>query len=171
MRKITYRQALTKDANLLSALFRQVYMATYATEGITHEFVNFVAQQFSIEKIKEDINNKNSDLWIALHNNNPIAVLQSEYNSPCPIRSELRIEINKLYVLQCFHGKKIGQQLMKFAEERIQSKGEKCIWLWVLKSNLRAVRFYQQQGYKEIGTAYFQMEVNQYNNIVMQKQL
>ena len=45
------------------------------------------------------------------------------------------------------------------------------VWLWVLASNERAVKFYEKQNYQWIGNASFQMEENNYDNKVMTKKL
>lgn len=168
---IKYLPAKTSDSKLLSVLFKTVYIETYGTEGITLEFANFIEKQFSPTKIKRDIQNKSSVIWLATYKTNPVGVIQIEDNRPCPINELMGPEINKLYVLRNFFGNGIGQNLMKIAEVQIRNKGQDKVWLWVLESNLRAIKFYNQQGYKNIGTAYFQMTENRYKNIVMTKNL
>lgn len=167
---IAITPAMTSDCHLLSVLFKTVYINTYGLEGVTEEFSNFIEQQFAPSKIRADIESKDSQLWIAKYKDNPVGVLQVALANACPITKVLHPEINKLYLLSRFFGQGIGQQLMKSAESELLQNGYQSAWLWVLASNERAIGFYQKQGYKNIGTADFQMEVNTYKNIVMQKQ-
>ena len=166
---ITIESAAISESNLLSILFKTVYIDTYGSEGVTNEFANFIETKFSPTKIKENIESEHCDLWVAKFMNNPVGILQVEYANPCPITKEVLPEVNKLYILNRFFGKGIGQKLMKAAEKDILDKGNNSIWLWLLESNERALNFYTKQGYRNIGTAFFQMETNNYKNIVMQK--
>lgn len=171
MNNINFRAALPSDHVLLSLLFKTVYIETYGTKGITHEFANFIEKQFSPNKIKSKIESDTSTLWIASYSNNPVGIIQIDYNNACPIKNTVFPEINKLYILRNFHGRGIGQNLMNIAEKEIRKKGEDKIWLWVLESNIRANEFYIKQGYKNIGIADYPMEENIYTNNVMLKDL
>lgn len=62
-------------------------------------------------------------------------------------------EINAIYLLPDHWGKKIGKELMIFAESELTNMGYKVITLWVLELNHRARRFYEKLGYKYDGTA------------------
>ena len=55
-------------------------------------------------------------------------------------------EIHGLYVLEKYHGKKIGYNLMNEAVKKLFDY--KKIALWVLKGNNRAIRFYEKHGFK-----------------------
>lgn len=168
---ISISPAKNSESKLLAVLFKTVYINTYGTEGVTDEFANFIEKQFAPTKIENDFENGHSSLWVAKYNNNPVGVLQIVYKNPCPVTNKLLPEINKLYILTHFSGKGIGQKLMKVAEQELIQNGHKVVWLWVLDTNKRAIDFYGKQGYKNIGKADFQMEVNSYKNIVMQKEL
>lgn len=163
--------AKASDSKLLSVLFKTVYIETYGTEGITYEFANFIKHQFSHTQIERDIESESSELWVASYKNNPVGVVHIEYKKPCPVNDLIDTEINKLYVLRNFYANGIGQNLMKIAEDQIRKKGQDKVWLWVLETNLRANEFYSKQGFKNIGLADFQMEVNSYTNNVLLKHL
>lgn len=55
-------------------------------------------------------------------------------------------EIHGLYVLEEYHGKKIGFSLMNEAVEQLFDY--KTIALWVLKGNDKAIRFYERYGFR-----------------------
>jgi ribosomal protein S18 acetylase RimI-like enzyme len=171
MSSYNYRLAKIEDAPLLSVLFKQVYMDTYGTNGITAEFVNFTQKQFNPKKIERDIENNNSVLWVATKDNNPIAAIYVPLEKQCPLGEFSSPEINKLYVLRHFFGLNIGQNLMNIAENYLKANGYSNAWLWVLASNKRAVNFYKKMEYEKIGTTIFKMETNDYLNDVMRKTL
>lgn len=168
---ITYRDAVAADAKKLSILYKQVYIHTYGREGVSDEFANFITQQFSVERLSQLLSVHPGNIIVASFHNNLVGVAELEWEKQCPVPPVVAPELNKLYILDWFCGKGIGQGLLQEAEQRVRAKGIKEIWLWVLESNTRAISFYEKHHYKDIGNASFQMEVNRYENKVMLKQL
>ena len=169
--KIVYRKANLSDILKLSILFKQVYIATYGINGVSDEFANFITKQFSVERLENLITNSPENIIVATYQNNLVGVAEVDFNKKCPVQAIIAPELNKLYILEWFCGKGIGQKLIEEAEKLVKAKGVNQMWLWVLETNFRAINFYRKQGYKEIGNALFQMEVNKYENLVMVKEL
>lgn len=168
---ITYRPAGLADLLKLSVLFKQVYIHTYAAEGVSDEFANFITRQFSEERLREAIVANPDTLWVAVYKENLVGVAETTFNKKCPLGDLVAPEINKLYILEHFCGKGVGKGLLQEVEQMLKAKGEKTIWLWVYLPNTRAINFYERQNYKWIGNAFFQMEKNRYENKVMVKEL
>lgn len=59
-------------------------------------------------------------------------------------------EVFALYVLEEYHGRKVGYELMNAALERLSAYQK--IAVWVLKGNDRAIRFYERYGFHFDGT-------------------
>lgn len=169
--KIQYRPAVPEDALCLSVLFRQVYIHNYAIEGIPADFSRFIIEQFSISKIEEKIKTNPNCMLVATYKNNLAGVAEIEYNKTCPVGNLTAPELNKLYVLECFTGLGIGQQLLKNVEQQLKEEGYPELWLWVYAINERAVQFYKKQQYKWLGNAFFELEGIQYENEVLHKKL
>lgn len=60
-------------------------------------------------------------------------------------------EIISLYVLPDFWDTKQGYYLMKFAVDILKGQGFHSIYLWVIKENERATRFYKRFGFRATG--------------------
>lgn len=170
-KEVTYRHANSSDAVKLSILFKQVYIHTYGTEGVSDEFANFITKQFSVERLSHLILNEPDNLIVAEYKGNLVGVAEIEFNKQCPINNIVAPELSKLYILEWFCGKGIGYHLIKNVEQVVKSKGYPQLWLWVLISNERAISFYERQNYQWIGNALFHMEKNTYDNKIMLKQL
>ncbi|WP_111309173.1 GNAT family N-acetyltransferase [Confluentibacter sediminis] len=166
---ISFGKAQLSDSLRISVLLKTVYIQTYAIDGVTFEFANFITKRFSPEHIENIIKENPSQLIIAYQNENPIGAAQIIYNSHCPIRKTPVPELSKLYVLERFYGKGIGFELMKEAEQEVRKKGFKEFNLEVYIKNNRAIDFYKRQGYVSIGNVDFPMEHNTYENLVMNK--
>ncbi|AXT52893.1 GNAT family N-acetyltransferase [Aquimarina sp. BL5] len=171
MTEISYGKAKLPDSLRISVLLKTVYIQTYAVDGVTFEFANFITKRFSPELIETIIKENPSRLIIAYHNGNPIGVAEIIYNSNCPIRKIAIPELNKLYVLERFYGNGIGYGLMNQAEKEVRESGFNEFNLEVYIKNDRAIAFYKRQGYVSIGNVDFPMESNTYENLVMNKVL
>ncbi len=168
---ITYRKAILADAKKLSILYKTVYIQTYGIEGVSDEFANFITKQFAVERLEDLIKKHPDNIIVADHKTNLVGVAEIEFDKKCPIGTLVAPELNKLYILEWFCGKGVGSNLLKEAENIVRSKGIDKMWVWMLESNARAISFYEKHGYKYIGDAPFQMEVNRYENKVMVKEL
>ena len=171
MAEITYGKAKLTDSLRISVLLKTVYIQTYAVEGVTFEFSNFITKRFSLEHIESIIKENPLRLLIAYMNENPIGVVEIIYNSICPIRKIPIPELSKLYVLERFYGKGIGLGLLTLAENQLMEDGYTELNLEVWKQNERAIVFYKKQGFVSIGNVDFPMEFNTYENFVMNKKL
>ena len=55
-------------------------------------------------------------------------------------------ELRAIYVLADFWGKGVGQKLFKAALSEFAKRGYEGFYLWALKENSRARRFYEKMG-------------------------
>lgn len=168
---IIIRKATLTDTLKLSVLFKQVYIQTYGLDGVTDEYANFITNQFAVEKLEHTIRNAPDNITVAVYKDNLVGVAEIEWNSKCPLGNLVAPELSKLYVLEWFSGIGVGYRLLKAAEEVILLKGFNELWLWVYLYNPKAIAFYERQGYNSIGNAFYQMEFNNYENMVMFKKL
>lgn len=171
MNEISFGKAKLSDSLRISVLLKTVYIQTYAVDGVTFEFANFITNRFSTENIENIIKENPSRLIIAYQNGNPIGVTDIIYESICPIRKISVPELSKLYILERFYGKGIGYGLLSESEKEVSKNGFSEFNLEVYINNERAITFYERQGYVSIGNVDFPMESNTYENLVMNKVL
>lgn len=171
MDAVIIRPATLPDSKKLSVLFKVVYIQTYGLEGVSDEFANFITSQFSTERLERIIRDDPDALLVAEYKDNLVGVLEIHYDKPSPVGELTAPELNKIYILDWFCGKGIGEQLVREAEKLIRERGYKQLWLWFLKSNQRAHNFYLKHGFRLLGEAPFEMEENTYMNFVMAKAL
>lgn len=171
MNTISYRFANLTDVKKLSVLLKQVYIHTYGQDGVSDEFANFITDKFSEETLTKKIKEHPEGLIVADNKTNLVGVAYLEYNQKSPVGEVFGTELSKLYILEWYTGKGIGRQLLSFVEDFLRARKINNLWLWVLDSNERAIRFYKRNGFQIIGKALFKMEVNTYDNFVMYKSI
>ena len=65
------------------------------------------------------------------------------------------LEIRRIYSSQEYIGKGVGKELMSASIQEAKQRGCDSIWLGVWEKNPRAISFYKQWGFKEVGTHIF----------------
>jgi ribosomal protein S18 acetylase RimI-like enzyme len=162
------RVANIEDTKNIAVLKQQVWIATYAVDGIRNEFSNYALRAFTPKNIRSTIQDKNRIILIAENNNHLVGHVEIALNEKCPVELENDCpEIAVLYVLERFMGKGIGKMLLHEAIEKIKELGYKSTWLTVYHKNHKALEFYQRNHFIPIGFTNFVMDGNRYENKVM----
>jgi diamine N-acetyltransferase len=164
------RTATTEDAGNLAILKQQVWIATYATEGIRKEFSDYVISAFTVEKVSAALTAPSRKTWVAVNGIHLVGCIEIDFY---PHQDSLPAtpEITVLYVLERFCGTGIGRSLLNCAISELKAKGFPCTWLTVYHENERALRFYLKHGFYESGETFFHMEGNRYKNILLKLDL
>lgn len=165
---IEIRKAELRDINNLAVLKQQVWISTYATEGLIAEFSSYVLSEYSVENIKMSIENKKSMTLVAICNNCLVGCVEILLAPQSPIDDiEPCIEITTLYILERFQNKGIGKTLLNESLKIIESLQHNKMWLSVYYKNERAIDFYQRQNFTRIGEIDFRLGKEKYKNYLM----
>ncbi len=95
-----------------------------------------------------------------------------QLNSPSEfIESTKSCKLQKIYVLKEYLSQGIGAQLNQLIYDKAISNNSQYIWLSVLKSNEKAVRFYERNLYTITGEHLFSIGKEYFDFWVMSKKL
>jgi ribosomal protein S18 acetylase RimI-like enzyme len=166
-----YRQASAEDALCLCVLASQVFLDTYATNGVNLDLANEVTSVLSKESFLNRLERSTVELLVAAHGGYVVGFLDLDFGSPCPDAAVTGVEILRLYVQQAFQRRKVGRTLMSLAEERVRNAGHKATWLTAWVGNLRARDFYRTLGYKDVGSTQYVIGGQEYENRILVKEL
>ncbi|NTW23839.1 MAG: GNAT family N-acetyltransferase [Lentimicrobium sp.] len=165
---INIRVAELSDMSNLVVLKQQVWVATYAEEGIRAEFSDYLLATFTLENEKALLENTQKKTLVAEHNGHLIGCAVIAFDEVCPLPANgHNPEIAVLYVLERFTGMGLGKILLDKALQEIKESGFDAAWLTVYHKNERAIDFYKKYGFTDIGIAFFEMQGNQYENRVL----
>jgi diamine N-acetyltransferase len=165
--KTAIRQATSGDAERLSVLATQVWLHTYATDGISPVIARYVLDELSASKFAAILTQNNSIILIAEVDGNTVGYALVKVDAPCPSGSPT-VEVASLYVQEHFARQGIGSTLLRECQQIARRrKGSADIWLTVNAQNAPAIAFYVQQGLVKTGTAYFELGGEKHENHVM----
>jgi len=135
---ITIRKALLEDAYNYTDCFIACLQTAY--KGIvSDDFLNnlSVEKEQRAEKFRKSLTNPEIDVYCVTFEKEMIGFLTTH---------KIDSEIWSIYLLEEFRGKGHGKVMLDFALESLQHIGHKKITLWVFEENIRARRFYENNG-------------------------
>lgn len=132
----------------------------------------YLDERFSIEKLTAELNDKNAIFYFAQLENKIVGYLKINFgDSQTELKDDKSLEIERIYVLKEFQGKKIGQILYDKAIEIAKQKDADYIWLGVWEENPRAIKFYKKNGFVEFDKHIFKLGNDEQTDIMMKLKL
>ena len=171
-RPVRLRTAEAEDALCLSVLAMQVFLDTYATEGIRPQIAREVLTGYSQSSFTTAISDPQSRLCVAERSGHLVGFAQvtlATTHELAPVGRQA--ELLRLYVQEPFTGKKVGSRLLAQAEQLAYEAGASVLWLTPWVHNHRALAFYQRRGYQDFGLTHFVFEGESHENRVHAKHL
>ncbi|RXQ88473.1 GNAT family N-acetyltransferase [Ancylomarina salipaludis] len=165
------RQANIDDALNIKYLKTQVWLHTYATQGVCNEYTEYLDANFTVENCLKKIEDKSKFCLVAEQNGFLIAYCELDFTAISPENKQNIAEMTILYVSEHFHGQGIGKALIIEAEKRLASLGRYTYWLSCYIENKNAIEFYKYLGFKSSSSIFFTMNDNRYENLVFQKEI
>jgi len=166
--EILIRPAEGRDAINLAALAIQVWLDTYATEGIRGAISKYVLTEFTPEKFEDYIGNPSHSLFVAERSEHVVGYAMIAFDVPCLDRPNLDTELVTLYVQERFKRKGIGSALLTACLEEAKRRTlRRELWLTVNNQNKRALEFYAEKGFQRIGATLFQLDDERHENSVL----
>ncbi len=166
--ELLIRKAKNEDALNLAALSIQVWLHTYATEGIRNSLSEYVFTEYTKERFEGIIADSNRILLVAETDNHLVGFATVCLNSPCNDVPGVTTELATLYVQEHFHQMGIGTKLLIACREQAQLRtGNPEFWLSVYFQNLRAIQFYKKHGFSKRGSFFFEFGGERHENYVL----
>ncbi len=165
-RDFTLRPATQSDVLTIAVLGMQVFMDTYATEGVRDAIAREALESFAPETISANIERSDSIFLLAEVDEHLVGFTQICLQTGHPLVSDQHAaELKRLYVQERFVGHGIGWQLLRSAEREASARGASTIWVTVWERNTRALQFYPRQGYEETGLAVHRLQAESHPNV------
>jgi ribosomal protein S18 acetylase RimI-like enzyme len=160
------------DALSVAALAIQVFLDTYATDGIRSDLAREAFNEYSSLRFEERLADPTRLFILAEREGHllgfaELSLVHTRPNDQTPEGKELI----RLYVQPAFQREGIGSALLRSAELKCASPQAQTLWLTAWAGNQRALSFYRACGYHDVGSTSYVFEGNAYENRILVKQL
>lgn len=156
------RTAVKSDSANLAALSLQVWLDTYAVEGIRDKISDYALSAFTPSNFSDLIAAASHDILLYTENDHLVGFvavnLTSEFESP-----KNGYEVATLYVSAHFQGKGIGKALLKALIKRYGAP----FWLATWCQNSGGLDFYRHLKFVDIGKLNFDLDGELFENVVL----
>jgi ribosomal protein S18 acetylase RimI-like enzyme len=169
---INLRKVTLKDIDQYREISRQTFFETFSARNTQENMNKYLEEEFSIEKLTAELNNSDSEVYFAELDGNVIGYLKLNFGqSQTELQDDGALEIERIYVLKDFHGKKVAQILYQKALQIAKQKGADYVWLGVWEENPRAIAFYKKNGFIEFDKHIFKLGDDKQTDIMMKLKL
>jgi len=168
MNHISIKKIKPEDVRDLSIISKTTFLETYADNNTKEDMKEYIEENFSLNKLFPELIDENSEFYFAVFDNNIAGYLKLNFGvSQTEIKESNSLEIERIYVLKEFQGKKIGQLFYETAIQVAKQKGIDYIWLGVWEKNLKAIGFYKKNGFFEFDKHIFKLGNDKQTDILM----
>ena len=165
---ITIAQITVETIPALQILGMQTFIETFSEHNSKEDMELYLASSFNIEKLTSELENANSKFYFAADGQNKIGYLKVNLDTAqSDIKDADSLEIERIYVMKSYFGKKVGQLLYEKAFSIAKELRLKYIWLGVWEKNERALQFYKKNGFVEFDQHQFVLGEDVQNDILM----
>ena len=148
MNNIEIKRATIDDLDQLQKIGRITFSETFSSVNTEENMNKYLNEEFSVQKLSGELQDKHAEFYFALLDGAVIGYLKINFGaSQTELKDDKAVEIERIYVLNAFHGKKIGQLLYDKAIQISKEKNAEYVWLGVWEENLKAIRFYTKNGF------------------------
>lgn len=172
MKEIEIVKINEKDVAKLQAISKQTFHETFGAVNTEENMVRYLEESFSMERLSSELNNPDAGFYFAMLDEEVIGYLKLNTGaSQTELKDNKALEIERIYVSQAFHGKKVGQLLYEKAIQVAQDAGVEYVWLGVWEENARAIRFYEKNGFVPFDKHLFKLGDDIQTDIMMKLKL
>lgn len=156
--QITIRTARSDEAETLSRFAARLFLSTYGPVCREADVLAYIAEHFTPERQVAEL--RAPGAWTLVVEEGGRWVGYAQLRMHAPPTGEVGaapVEIARFYVDPAWHGRGVAPRLMQACLRRIREAGGDSVWLSVWQENGRAIRFYEKEGWRRIGTRSFRM--------------
>lgn len=164
---LVLRSAAKEDAPRLAVLATQVWLHTYATDGIGDDIARHVLSELGVERYAALLADPGVRILMAETSDRLVGMAVARVGAPCPVGAPSTVELQTLYVQAHFVGRGIGTRLLQAVERLARSQASCAPWFTVNARNAPALAFYARHGYTRVGTDWFKLGDAHHENHVL----
>ncbi|MBK8323536.1 MAG: GNAT family N-acetyltransferase [Betaproteobacteria bacterium] len=166
------RLAIPVDAVTLAALSVQVFLDTYATEGVRQDLAIEAFETYSVAAFAERLAEPGRIFILAEAGSGLLGYAEVLLASlPAPAGGVTGAELVRLYVQPAAQRHGIGRALLSRMEQAVAGAGLAAVWLTAWEGNIDARAFYSRLGYADVGATTYTFQGNDYPNRVLARRL
>ena len=166
------KKADLSDVALIERLGKTSYQEHFGHLWSIRGLENYLNSHFSEQALIAQLKTPYIRYYIPYYNQSPAGILKVKFHREIPAPPmDFGLELEKIYLLDEFTGKGIGNFIMENAKGIAAQNGESFLWLDVLKTNHRARKMYETQGFEIVNEIKFSTDIQEIGMWIMRLNL
>lgn len=172
MESIIIQKVTPQEIDLLQQIGRQTFFETFSAGNTEENMSKYLEEGFSKEKLAAELADPNALFYFAWLDQKVVGYLKLNFGaSQTELKDDKAVEIERIYVVKDFHGKRVGQLLYEKALEVAREAKASWVWLGVWEENPRAISFYKKNGFVEFDKHIFKLGNDEQTDLMMKLML
>jgi len=165
---VKIRKIKILDLAQLQKIGISTFTETFTEHNTKEDLEKYLKESFAADKLIGELENPDAVFYFAEVDDTVIGYLKINFgDAQTELKDNKSVEIERIYVLQAYHGKKIGQLLFNKAIEIAKEHQAHYVWLGVWEENHRALQFYKKNGFVQFDTHIFKLGNDEQTDIMM----
>jgi len=155
---LTIRHATITDVPDLRRVAITTQIDTFGAYNTEANMKAYLDHAYSLENLTRELTDEGSQNYLAFYGEELAGFARLRKSQEADhLLGTNTLEMQRLYVLNKYHGKKIGAALMREAIRFASQQKIEWLWLGVWERNFRAQEFYARWGFVRFSEHVFQM--------------
>ena len=158
MDNFVIKECSLEDIENVKYISEKTFYETFSEDNTEENMENYLKENFSYDKMTSEISNTYSKFYIVESNDEVVAYMKINFDKAQTEEGyDNTLEVQRIYVLEDFKGKRIGKALIQKAIEIGKESNVDYLWLGVWEHNIKAIGFYEKLGFKKFDTHIFKL--------------
>ena len=152
------RETTFGDLPALQRVAIQTQVDTFMAYNTEANMKTYLDKAYNLESLKQELQEPGARNCLAFIDDDLAGFVRLRESTEVEhLLGKNTIEMQRLYVLHQFHGRKVGAALMRDTLAYARSKKYEWLWLGVWEKNVRAQTFYTRWGFERFSEHVFKM--------------
>jgi len=163
-----FRSATPDDAEVLAAFGERTFRETFGPHNRPEDMDAYCGATYTVAGQRHELADPDRETLIARRGDEVAGYAQLRAGpAPDCVTGPDPIEILRFYVDGRWHGRGLAQALMDAAVHAAERRSARTLYLAVWEKNLRAIAFYERQGFRRAGERGFVLGADHQTDNVM----
>ncbi|MCO6564274.1 MAG: GNAT family N-acetyltransferase [Apibacter sp.] len=169
---VRVRKIYLDDLEKLQNISSKTFMETFESLNTKENMDNYVRKSFNLQQLESELNNYYSEFYFAELDTQVVGYLKINFGiAQTEIKENKGMEIERIYVLNSYQKKRVGQLLFEKAISSAKEKGCNYVWLGVWEKNTKAQHFYKKNGFVEFDQHIFVLGNDKQTDLMMKLEI
>lgn len=161
-----------KDLDALRTISIQTFTETFSEHNTAEDMQAYVSENLSPEKLLKELNTSGSRFYFIYSGEELAGYMKLNEGSAQTVEGKTgTLEIERIYVSGKFQGQQLGKTLFQHAVALAKDVRHNTIWLGVWEHNVKAIAFYERNGFVKTGSHDFTLGHDVQTDYIMELQL